>query len=198
MNHIENSKLKQLNATAMELFLKFGFKRVSVEEICRTAGVSKMTFYKYFKNKTDLLKQMLNQIADNQMKQYNNIMSSDISYSEKVKEIIRMKQLTAEMMGQELFNDLYNNAPPEISEYLHNIGIRLLSTVRNDFIQAQKEGHIRSDIHPDFILYFMNHMIDLASDENLIKLYDSPKALINEMIRFFFYGILTEKDTMSS
>ena len=145
-----------------------------------------------------LLKYLLNQIAENQMKQYHDIMSSKVHYSEKIKEIIRMKRETSEMMGRELFNDLYKNAPSEITQYLHEMGSNYLSMVRDDFIQAQKEGHIRPDIKPDFILYFMNHMIDLAADKNLLAMYATPKDAINEMVRFFFYGILTERDIMVS
>jgi AcrR family transcriptional regulator len=198
MSTADNTKLSRLSATAMNLFLKFGFKRVSVEEICQTSGVSKMTFYKHYKNKTDLLITLLNQIVENQMRRYQNIMNSDIPYSEKVMEIIRMKQDQAQMMGQELFNDLYRNAPPEITRILHELGTKHLSAVRDDFIRAQQEGHIRRDIQPDFILYFMDKMIDLASDEKLLRLYESSAELINEMTRFFFFGILAESEKVAS
>ncbi|NQV51449.1 MAG: helix-turn-helix transcriptional regulator, partial [Candidatus Marinimicrobia bacterium] len=36
--------------TAEKLFMQFGYNRVTVEEICREAKVSKVTFYKYFSN----------------------------------------------------------------------------------------------------------------------------------------------------
>ena len=37
--------------TAEDLFMQFGYGKVTVEEICRAAGVSKVTYYKYFKKK---------------------------------------------------------------------------------------------------------------------------------------------------
>ena len=40
-----------LFSTAKNLFFKFGLRRVSVEEICIKASVSKMTFYRNFNNK---------------------------------------------------------------------------------------------------------------------------------------------------
>lgn len=46
------SKQRELIETAAQLFFKHGFKRVTVEEICRTAKVSKVTFYRYFAAKT--------------------------------------------------------------------------------------------------------------------------------------------------
>jgi AcrR family transcriptional regulator len=46
MKDAANLKLARIASTAEKLFMKFGIRRVSVEEICREASVSKMTFYK--------------------------------------------------------------------------------------------------------------------------------------------------------
>ncbi|MBN1779649.1 TetR/AcrR family transcriptional regulator [bacterium] len=185
------SKRERLTEAAMQLFLKYGFRRVSVEEICDTSGVSKMTFYKYFSNKTDLLKQLLDAIAEKQVRRYQEIMSRECPYSQKIVEIIHMKQEQAEILGKELFRDLYKNAPPDITQYLHELGMRHFKAIRNDFIGAQKQGHVRSDVNPDFIMYMMNHMIDMVSDPKLLEMYAGSGELINELVRFFFYGILT-------
>jgi AcrR family transcriptional regulator len=48
--------------TAETLFLKYGFRRVSVDEICRSAKVSRKTFYVYFANKETLVIEILDKI----------------------------------------------------------------------------------------------------------------------------------------
>jgi AcrR family transcriptional regulator len=40
-----------------EIFLKFGFKSVTMDDIANDLGISKKTLYKYFKNKEDLVDQ---------------------------------------------------------------------------------------------------------------------------------------------
>ena len=55
-NSNHNKKIQQLVTTAQELFMRHGIRRVTVEEICSEANISKMTFYKYFKNKIELTK----------------------------------------------------------------------------------------------------------------------------------------------
>jgi AcrR family transcriptional regulator len=47
-------KLRIVEA-ATELFIRHGYRKASVDEIARRAGVAKGTVYLYFKNKTDLL-----------------------------------------------------------------------------------------------------------------------------------------------
>ena len=67
MNSASNPKRIQILSTGKELFWKFGFKRVTIEEISKEAGVSKMTFYKYFPNKIELAKNILDDIFDDSL-----------------------------------------------------------------------------------------------------------------------------------
>ncbi|MDR1455660.1 MAG: TetR/AcrR family transcriptional regulator [Tannerella sp.] len=44
--------------TALDLFARYGIKKVSMNDIARTAGVSKRTLYEFFSDKETLLKQV--------------------------------------------------------------------------------------------------------------------------------------------
>ena len=186
-----NQKFKQLVTTSQDLFMRFGIRRVSVEEICSEANVSKMTFYKYFKNKIELIKYLLNQIFSEQMTEYRKIITQRISFPEKVKQIIRLKHEQTKITSQEFFYDLWKNPNPEIVELLEKLKEESLNEVLNDFKAAKENGDIRQNLKPEFILYFLNHMIEMAKDQNLLNLYNSPNELAMELTNFFFYGILT-------
>ncbi len=62
MKFVDNPKYNQIIETASELFVRFGIKRVTVEEICKTSGVSKMTFYKFFRNKNEVVEKILDEM----------------------------------------------------------------------------------------------------------------------------------------
>jgi len=47
-----------------EIFLKFGFKSVTMDDIANELGISKKTIYKYFKNKVDLVDQATEYMHD--------------------------------------------------------------------------------------------------------------------------------------
>ena len=49
-------KKEQIIEAARKLFYQFGFKKVSMDEIAREAGVTKKTIYMYFNSKEELLK----------------------------------------------------------------------------------------------------------------------------------------------
>ena len=65
MNKLEDRQSKKHHAllnTARKLFVAHGIKRVTVEEICRTADTSKMTFYRFFRNKDEIAKAVIDRI----------------------------------------------------------------------------------------------------------------------------------------
>ncbi|UCH13316.1 MAG: TetR/AcrR family transcriptional regulator [Bacteroidales bacterium] len=190
---MNNPKKQQIVSTARDLFWKFGFRRVSIEEICREANVSKMTFYKHFKNKDELVKYIIDFITGIAMKKYREIMDSDIPFTEKVEKSIQLKMESSNDMSQEFFDDFHKNASPELHDHFNKLVHANLNTIQNDYIKAQKQGDVRPDINPNFILYYLDKMLEMAKDENLMRLYKSPPDLINELTRFFFYGILSRK-----
>jgi AcrR family transcriptional regulator len=190
MENITNPRIQNLLKTARELFMRYGMKRVTIEEICREAGVSKMTFYKYFRNKNDLTKHLIQQMAAENMARYREIMNQDIPFSEKVVRIIEMKLEQTRSLSRDYFQDITRVSDPEMAEFIAEKRREALQEVFHDYTQSQKRGDIRKDMKPEFIIYFLNHIIEMMADERLIRTYDSPKDLISELTRFFFYGIL--------
>ena len=190
MGTTEKPKRKQIILTAKALFWKYGIKRVTVEEICREARVSKMTFYKYFNNKMELARSILEKLTSDALNEYKDFMDADIPFTDKVKKSITLKIEYTNAMSPEFFADLYNDNNPEIVNFFNQKVQENIQIVTNDYVEAQKKGDIRSDIKPAFILYFLNHLLDMAKDENLLQLYDSPQDLIMELTNFFFYGVL--------
>ncbi|WP_244183272.1 TetR/AcrR family transcriptional regulator [Polaribacter sejongensis] len=47
-----------------EMFLKHGFKSVTMDDIALEMGISKKTIYKYFKNKKELIKIVITQLIE--------------------------------------------------------------------------------------------------------------------------------------
>ncbi|MBN1482239.1 TetR/AcrR family transcriptional regulator [candidate division KSB1 bacterium] len=186
----QNPKFKQLVATARDLFYRFGIKRVTIEEICREAQVSKMTFYKFFPNKLELAKYLLNLIFDTAVQEYQDIILCDKSFPDKLKELIELKRRKTDKLSAEFIAELLQHPEPDIAVLYNKQRERSLSMTIDFLRQAQQNGDIRPDIKLEFILYILNKMIDMTADESLGQLYTSPQEIAIEMTNLFFYGIL--------
>ena len=189
-----SGKFEAIVAAARSLFWKHGIKRVSIEEICEKAEVSKMTCYKYFSNKTAIAKYLLEDMFETGVKVYKEIYNSDIPYEEKVKKLLDLKMSNAHEMSQELLDDIYKYQDEELSETIENIKNKLISIYLDDIRESQKTGEIRNDIKPEFMLYFLNNLTEMLTDKRVVEIYSNPEQMILEVMNFFFYGIMPRKN----
>ncbi|MCX6256215.1 MAG: TetR/AcrR family transcriptional regulator [Bacteroidia bacterium] len=189
----QSEKFEAIVNAAKSLFWKHGIRRVSIEEICLKAGVSKMTCYKYFRNKTAIVKYLIEDLFETGMEAYMEILNSNIPYDEKVKKTIELKISNAHELSQELIDDIYKYKDSEIDKTIETVKNKMLHIYLDDFRKAQKTGEIRADIKPEFIVYSINRLTEMVTDERLVSIYPDPEHMIAEVMSFFFYGIMPAK-----
>lgn len=189
---LENKKCQAILTTAKELFWKHGVKRVSIQEICKEAKTSKMTFYKFFDNKEDLAKTILDLVFEEGIQEYKAIMAQEISFAQKVKETLLAKARNSKDISQEFILDIYKNKDLGLLEYVYAKGEAMLDLILDDYEQAQKEGYVRPGIKREFMRYQLLKMREMVLDENLLAFYHNPQELMMELTNFFFYGLLTQ------
>jgi AcrR family transcriptional regulator len=192
---MSNPKKKAIMATGKELFWKHGFRRVTVEEISSRAGVSKMTYYKFFSNKMELAKAVMDITMEEAIARYREIMESDIPFTEKVEKQVEMKMEGTLELSKEFVDDLMVHGEPELMEHMQKMTQQVLGMVYTDYTRAQQRGEIREDVKPEFIIYFLNHIYEMLKDEQLLEMYGTANELAMELIRFFFYGIVKRDGT---
>ncbi len=192
-NH-HNPRFIRLVEAAEMLFWKFGIRRITIDELCLEANISKMTFYKFFENKIEIAKYILEKKINEGITKYRQIMDADIPFTKKIEMSVKLKMEQTENLSQEFLTDLYRNPNPELLQFFETKKNEFLNQILNDFTKAQKSGQLRKNLKPEFILYFLNHMFDMAKDDELYKHYNNAQELIMELTNFFFYGIMTEKN----
>ena len=185
-----NEKYRQIVNTARDLFWRHGIRRITVEEIARTAGVSKVTFYKHFPNKVELVKLIFNEMIAEGFERFEEIEAMDVPFTDKVECLIQMKLEQTEDMNQEFVKDIWQNSNPEIQQHVEQKLQESMARVKKFYAEAQEKGEIRRGIELDFIMYMSDQLRAMAIDERLTTLYATPQELIVELIRFFFYGIM--------
>lgn len=188
-DHSQNIKYQHILSSGKELFWKHGIKRVSVEEICAQAKVSKMTFYKFFKNKKALVIAILENTVGVALEDYKELINQDCSFTDKIAQILKMKLEGSKDISQEFILDIYQNQSMGLLPYMEELGKKSLALTMAFLLDSQKKGLIRQDIKVDFILYYFNHMMAMTTDPELLSKYEKPQDLIMESTEFFFYGI---------
>lgn len=185
-----SNKRDNIVTAAESLFWKYGMRRVTIEEICRVAHVSKMTFYKYFAGKVELLQYILEQMMERSIQQFVVLIESDLPFDEKVSQMFWLKRSYTQNMTIELMSDLYHPDYHEIMEFLQ-LHSRRASQLFVDFIvDSQQKGLIRKQISPAFLMAYMAQTSQMMANPELLSLYDSAEELAMEWMDFVFYGLM--------
>ncbi len=181
----------RLMHTARELFWKYGFKRVSIEEICEKSGVSKMTFYRYFANKTEIAKAVFDEEVQRGVIAFRNILNTPkFTTDQKMKMIISLKMNGSYDISKEFLQDFYSNPELGLKEYIEERSRVVWGEMLEDFRKAQRKGLFRKDFKPELFFHLAQKMADLINDKSMLELYESPQALMVELTNMMLYGIV--------
>lgn len=189
-----NKKYQDTIKTAKELFWKYGIKRVSIEEICKEAGVSKMTFYKFFKNKTELAKTILENLVQSSLLDFDKLIKSELPFPQKLERIFLMKIEGMNNFSMEFIRDIYTNPNLDLKEFMEQKKIESRDAIINFYKDAQNQGFIRNDVKIDFLLSYADQIVKMMENENLMAQYDKPQDFIIEAMNALFYGIVKKSD----
>ncbi len=183
-------KYSDLLAMGRELFWKHGFRRVTIAEICQKAGVSKMTFYKYFSSKTELAKAVFAAEADKGLQDFRTLMQSDIPVKEKVSAMLLYKLERTRNISREFLQDFYLGLEPELKQFVDETTQRAWLELLSEYRCAQKNGIFRDDFKPEFLLLASSKLAELLDDERLVCHYGGMQEVILEFANLMVYGIV--------
>lgn len=187
--NLKSNKFKKIVESANDLFSRYGIKRVSVEEICKIANVSKMTFYKYFANKIELVKYLWQQMTDDSMQKLDELDRRDIPFTEKIKIMLKMKEEATSQMGNQYIHD-YLNMIPDLQSFYNKIFGEVMVKFMDMICRAQEKGEVRKSMRPEFFLAVVQQLMELAKNENLADLYKDYTEFALEINNFLYYGIM--------
>ena len=189
-------KQLQLITTATELFYKHGIRRVTIEEVCKNANVSKMTFYKYFSNKWDIAKTILDMVFEVGVQLYHDIIDEDIPFVQKVEEILKltMARVHGAGVGSALIEDVAAEDSPLHDHFVEQQKVSRQLAI-DFFTNAQKKGFIHSDIEMPVLLFMLNRLSDLLNHPEFVSIKPRIEDRIYELSSLFFHGFSRIADT---
>lgn len=174
--------------TAEDLFMQFGYDRVTVEEICREASVSKVTFYKYFKNKFDVLRDYMQVRLELGMETFEKIREADASLQQKMHAMIAMKESAVSHFTPVFYKSLLNG-DEMIQSFMQEWIALSMNAMRNFLEDGQKSGEIHPDYSVEFLLHVWTSIAEIARSESMMAMFnDDMIKLSQDFMNFLFYG----------
>lgn len=179
---------------ATELFLRYGIRSVSMDNIASHLGVSKKTLYQYFKDKDEMVFSVTEAHLIEDREEFDSIAKeSNNAVEELVKLSACLKKKLRELNPSILF---------DLQKYHHdawNLWVRYKNElIKNEIIrslkQGKEEGNFRNEINTEVLAVMRLETIQLAFDP---VIFPKDRFELTEVqmqiFEHFIYGLFTEK-----
>ena len=183
-------KYNRLMERAEDLFSKYGYKAVSMDEIADAAGISKMTIYKYFPSKEDLFFKVLQDIVD---KSYNHIearLKTIDGTIEKIDELLNYGIETTRHFSLAFYKDVMENSilADKIIEEKKRRGKEIFLAIIRD---GKNRGEVR-DVDEIFVAKLLMALIDGVTNSFFDNIHDMKdiEYFTENLYDFIKYGLI--------
>ncbi len=180
---------------AEEMFLKFGYSKVTMDEIAANLGMSKKTLYKFFPSKEELVREIIYKMRCGVKDYIDDLLANDeMDFVEKLKRLMNLIGNQSSKLQGPLLEDLHKNIP----EVWKQINEFRKENVRQKFTQlinmGVEKGIFRKDVDQRLIvLTYSSAVQGLINPEILSQMPFSVEQVFESVIKIIFSGIFTEE-----
>jgi AcrR family transcriptional regulator len=181
------TKKELVIATARELFSKYGYKKVSMDEIAKTSNVTKKTIYTYFKDKDSLFSYFIKEELENMKQQFEREKQKNMSFLEFVSSNVYNMLLYRK--NNVLISTMFEEAKDEqskVNQFLKLYDDEIIKYIEENIKEEIKLKHIKEcDAHlTAFIIYKVYIAVIFEYDEEL-----DEKQVTKEITSILKYGL---------
>ncbi len=187
--------------TVFELYMKYGIKSISMDDVSRALGISKKSLYEVIEGKDELVEQIVNFHIENERKETQVIIEKSSNAIEAMFFTTQHVLKYMRKMSPSLLFDL-KKYYPKVWEIIENSHFGYIKDViYNNMKRGQEEGLYRNDFNPEIIakLYISNALTVTNTEIFPLDRYDRVQ-LFEELINYHLQSITTNagKETLKT
>jgi len=186
-------ELKSIIKSTAKLFLKYGIRSVTMDDVARELSISKKTLYQYVNDKNDLVEKIIlyhTSIYDTSNFHKTNNMNVIEKYIVVFNEVTQMLKNN----NQSFEYDLKKYYPKQFKILIESRRKVIMDKMTKDLVIGIKEGYFRNDLDVKKIAIL--HLIRIESIKNtdLLSEYGYKTIdIIDELFRYHIHAIATPK-----
>jgi len=161
-----------------EIFLKFGFKSTTMDDIANKMAISKKTIYKYFKNKEQLVDESLSFFHDTIHTEVGNVCNKGFNAIEENFEIKKMFKDLLQNSGESPMFQLQKYYPKTFKKVMNNEFSMFKECISQNIEKGIKEGLYRKNLNTNLTTRFYFALVFSVHDP---KLFTYEDRTINQL-----------------
>jgi AcrR family transcriptional regulator len=195
MEQVEQLDIKKKILKAAEnLFMKYGVRSISMDDISRHLAVSKKTLYQHFADKEDIVSMTCQAHIETMANQFLEITRNSKNAIDELAKISTCLKQNAEDINPSLLFDLQKYHPKAWSVWINHKSKFIRESVIRNLKQGIEEGHYRPELNVEIIATMRLELVQLPFDDNIFPTSRFKIAEVQmHIFDHFVHGIVTEK-----
>lgn len=188
-----DTKQTILNKTEA-LFMRYGLKSVTMDDISRELGISKKTLYQYVANKQDLIEQIFQKRIQEEKSVMRQIRSETRDAIEEMLKIAAYVTLMLRKMSPTVMYDLEKYYKKTWSQMQQLHKRHVYQIILDNLERGIADGVYRAEINPDIIAkIYVAKSTDIVDPEIFPAMEYHVEELFREFILYHLYGIISSR-----
>ena len=172
------------------LFMRYGIKSMTMDDIARQLGISKKTLYLYVDNKKDLVKKMMALHIEEDQDCICQIVNKNGNAIDELMEITKMVGEQMKEMHPAVMFDLKKYHPEAYKLLMDHKEKFISKNIRRNLEEGISTGLYRSNLNPELVTKFYLAMVNTIIDpDHFPSTSFSYSELHAEMMRYHIRGI---------
>jgi TetR/AcrR family transcriptional regulator, cholesterol catabolism regulator len=185
-----NEKLVPILENVKSIFMRYGIKSVTMDDLCREMGISKKTLYQFVSDKNDLVKKAMSQEICSDQLSINSILDKKLGAIDELIEITRLVGEKLKNLHPSILYDMQKYYPEAWEVMSKHRNGYIVQTIRENIEKGQKEGVFRPDVKSQIIALLFASKIELFADTSMYSNLGLTAAEIySENLTYHIRGI---------
>ena len=186
--------LEKILSRSEVLFLRYGIRSITMDDIARELGISKKTLYQFVDNKAELIQKVLLQFIEDEQRtireitqQSSNAIEEMLNIGRYITQVLRRLTPTTLFDLQKYYPESWQMVYMLNQEYIYNV-------IKSNLERGIQQGFYRPNLHIDIISRLYVGKTNYLIDEDIFPLREYDRGeLYREFILYHIHGILSEK-----
>lgn len=193
MNEVSDVK-KRILEQSLQLFIQYGIRSVSMDDLASEVGVSKKTIYHYYKDKNQLVEEAVIAILNKNFCDCEETREIAKNAIEESFMLIQQSDEFFSMLNPLILYDLKKYHTKGYEKFLEYKDNQLYNMLKANIEWGIKDGLFREDINVELITIFrLETIITAFLPDFQSKVHLSIKEIHKELFYLFMSGIATKK-----
>ncbi len=187
-------ELKKILAKVRCLYLKYGIKSVTMDDVAHELGISKKTLYQYVKDKNDLVEHVVALEIEEGPMSPKNAHWENLNAIEEMLEVHKIVDRMVKTHNPSTEYDLKKYYPEEYQKIQKVRRERIYNFILNNIRKGKKEGLYREELNEEYITKLHVSRVEYAFDNDIFTTDEmSSSNLFYEVFIYHIRGIANDK-----